>query len=59
MEDVAVGPGAEQFMHTTSGGVESPTTPPLVLMPGYGAGTGFFFRCVCLLRVLQQEQLAF
>ena len=44
MEDVPVGPQPEQYMHTTSGGV--PDGPPLVLGPGYGAGTGFFFRSV-------------
>lgn len=43
MEDVSVGPQPEQYLHTTSGGVQD--GPPLVLCPGYGAGTGFFFRC--------------
>lgn len=38
-----VGPQPEQYMHTTVGG--QPDAPPLVLCPGYGAGTGFFFRC--------------
>lgn len=37
-----VGPQPEQYMHTTVGG--QPDAPPLVLCPGYGAGTGFFFR---------------
>jgi len=42
VSDVPVGPDAEQYIHTTSGG--APDAPPLVLCPGYGAGTGFFFR---------------
>lgn len=42
VEDVPVGPQPEQYMHTTLGG--QPDAPPLVLCPGYGAGTGFFFR---------------
>jgi hypothetical protein len=37
-----VGPQPEQYLHTTSGGVQD--GPPLVVCPGYGAGTGFFFR---------------
>lgn len=43
VEDVSLGPQPEQYLHTTSGGVQD--GPPLVLCPGYGAGTGFFFRC--------------
>jgi hypothetical protein len=42
VEDVPVGPQPEQYLHTTSGGVQD--GPPLVLCPGYGAGTGFYFR---------------
>lgn len=39
---MAVGKGRQQFMHTISAG--SPADPPLVLLPGYGAGAGFYFR---------------
>jgi hypothetical protein len=48
VEDVPVGPGPEQYMHTltnsSSSGSEPVQGPAMVLMPGYGAGTGFFFR---------------
>eukprot|EP00882_Tetradesmus_deserticola_P018024 GHRQ01019339.1.p1 GENE.GHRQ01019339.1~~GHRQ01019339.1.p1 ORF type:complete len:246 (+),score=60.53 GHRQ01019339.1:110-847(+) len=48
VEDVPVGPGPEQYMHTltnnSSSGNEPVQGPAMVLMPGYGAGTGFFFR---------------
>jgi len=42
VRDVPVGAGPQDFMHTISGG--APGSPPLVLVPGYGAGAGFFFR---------------
>eukprot|EP00882_Tetradesmus_deserticola_P015678 GHRQ01016705.1.p1 GENE.GHRQ01016705.1~~GHRQ01016705.1.p1 ORF type:complete len:233 (+),score=46.94 GHRQ01016705.1:110-808(+) len=57
VEDVPVGPGPEQYMHTltnnSSSGNEPVQGPAMVLMPGYGAGTGFFFRCGtrCLARL--------
>jgi hypothetical protein len=45
-----VGPGPEQYLHTltnsSSHGDEPVKGPAMVLMPGYGAGTGFFFRWV-------------
>ncbi len=42
IRDVAVGEGRQHFMHTISAG---PTdAPPMVLLPGYGAGAGFYFR---------------
>ncbi len=42
VSDVAVGAGRQQFMHTISAG--APDAPPLVLVPGYGAGAAFYFR---------------
>jgi hypothetical protein len=48
VEDVPVGPSPEHYMHTltnsSSTGSEPVQGPAMVLMPGYGAGTGFFFR---------------
>lgn len=59
MEDVPVGPGPEQYMHTltnsSSSGNEPVKGPAMVLMPGYGAGSGFFFRCSSLLLAQQLE----
>ena len=37
-----VGEGRQQHMHTISAGEAA--SPPLVLLPGYGAGAGFYFR---------------
>ncbi|BDA50675.1 (Lyso)-N-acylphosphatidylethanolamine lipase [Coccomyxa sp. Obi] len=42
IRDVAVGEGQQQFMHTISAGPAD--APPMVLLPGYGAGAGFYFR---------------
>ncbi|KAF8057920.1 1-acylglycerol-3-phosphate O-acyltransferase [Scenedesmus sp. PABB004] len=42
VEDVPVAASPEHYVHATTGG--EPGAPALVLMPGYGAGTGFFFR---------------
>lgn len=42
IRDVAVGEGRQQSMHTISAG--GADAPPLVLLPGYGAGAGFYFR---------------
>ena len=42
IKDVAVGEGRQQSMHTNSVGEAG--APPLVLLPGYGAGAGFYFR---------------
>ncbi|GIL68065.1 hypothetical protein Vafri_21379 [Volvox africanus] len=41
--DVKVGPGREAYLHTLSGGPAG-MDPPVVLMPGYGAGVGFYYR---------------
>ncbi|GLC56231.1 hypothetical protein PLESTB_001082300 [Pleodorina starrii] len=41
--DVRVGPGKEAYLHTLSGGPPS-VDPPVVMMPGYGAGVGFYYR---------------
>lgn len=41
-DNVQLSSAKEQFLHTLKGGSEG--KPPLVCMPGYGAGTGFFFR---------------
>eukprot|EP00879_Flechtneria_rotunda_P006913 GHRR01007260.1.p1 GENE.GHRR01007260.1~~GHRR01007260.1.p1 ORF type:complete len:413 (+),score=123.85 GHRR01007260.1:218-1456(+) len=42
VEDVPVAPKPDHYVHVTKGGKED--GPALVLMPGYGAGTGFFYR---------------
>eukprot|EP00878_Enallax_costatus_P023828 GHUV01025380.1.p1 GENE.GHUV01025380.1~~GHUV01025380.1.p1 ORF type:complete len:414 (+),score=72.62 GHUV01025380.1:55-1296(+) len=48
VEDVPVAPKPEHYMHTltnvTSAEGGQQQGPALVLMPGYGAGTGFFYR---------------
>ncbi|KXZ42499.1 hypothetical protein GPECTOR_141g697 [Gonium pectorale] len=41
--DVRVGPGKEDYLHTLSGGPGN-VDPPVVMMPGYGAGVGFYYR---------------
>ncbi|GFR44731.1 hypothetical protein Agub_g6057, partial [Astrephomene gubernaculifera] len=41
--DVRIGPGKEDYLHTLQGGPDS-VDPPVVLMPGYGAGVGFYYR---------------
>ncbi|GIL81378.1 hypothetical protein Vretifemale_10367 [Volvox reticuliferus] len=41
--DVKVGPGREAYLHTVSGGPAN-VDPPVVMMPGYGAGVGFYYR---------------
>ncbi|MEW5304929.1 MAG: hypothetical protein WDW36_007503 [Sanguina aurantia] len=41
--DVPVGPSTTAFLHTIVGGPPS-SSPPIVMMPGYAAGTGFFYR---------------
>lgn len=40
--NVKVGSSRQEYMHTISAG--DPGSPPLVLLPGYGAGAGFYFR---------------
>ncbi|KAK9917093.1 hypothetical protein WJX75_000828 [Coccomyxa subellipsoidea] len=42
VSDVAVGKQRQQFMHTISAGPAN--APPMVLVPGYGAGAAFYFR---------------
>lgn len=42
VRDVSVGQDQQQFMHTISAGDQA--SPPLVMLPGYGAGSGFYFR---------------
>jgi pimeloyl-ACP methyl ester carboxylesterase len=42
LRSISVGEGKQDFMHTISGGEE--TNPPLVCLPGYGAGAAFYFR---------------
>ena len=42
VSDVSLGEGKQQFMHTIIAGDAS--NPPLVCLPGYGAGAGFYFR---------------
>lgn len=42
VRDVSIGEGRQQFMHTIIAGDSS--NPPLVCLPGYGAGAGFYFR---------------
>ncbi len=44
IQDVSIGEGKHQFMHTIIAGDAS--NPPLVCLPGYGAGAGFYFRNV-------------
>ena len=47
IEDVRIGPRKHDFIHTTAGGLAAnPDSPPLVVLPGYSQGTGFWFRCV-------------
>lgn len=44
--DTPVGEGAQLFMHAIrcEAGTAASGTPPLVLVPGYGAGSAFFWR---------------
>lgn len=45
MRDVSVGPTAQHYLHTIEGGADAPAAAPaLVMMPGYAAGSGFYFR---------------
>ena len=37
-----MGQDPQQFMHTISAGDQA--SPPMVMLPGYGAGSGFYFR---------------
>ena len=37
-----MGQDQQQFMHTISAGDQ--TSPPMVMLPGYGAGSAFYFR---------------
>ena len=40
--DTAIGQGQQAYMHSIQGGPAG--APPLVFLPGYGAGAGFLFR---------------
>lgn len=42
VHDTVIGPGKQDYMHGIVGGAT--TAPPLVCLPGYGAGAAFFFR---------------
>lgn len=42
MQDTVIGPGKQEYMHGIAGGAAD--APPLVCLPGYGAGAAFFFR---------------
>ena len=42
IRDISVGQGRQHFMHTISAGNRA--SPPMVVLPGYGAGSGFYFR---------------
>ena len=42
VQNTVIGPGKQQYMHSIIGGPAS--APPMVCMPGYGAGAAFFFR---------------
>ena len=45
-KDIAFGPGKDDYIHTIIGGASNTASPPLVYVPGYGAGSGFLFRCM-------------
>ena len=42
--DIPVGPSKDHYLHTLNGGADNADSPPLVYIPGYGAGVGFMFR---------------
>ncbi|KAL3155811.1 hypothetical protein ABBQ32_012824 [Trebouxia sp. C0010 RCD-2024] len=42
VHDTVIGPGKQDYMHGIVGGAAA--APPLVCLPGYGAGAAFFFR---------------
>lgn len=42
VQNTAIGPGKQEYMHSIVGGPLN--APPLVCMPGYGAGAAFYFR---------------
>lgn len=42
MKDVQIGDGSQDFMHTIAAG--SAALPPMVCIPGYGAGAAFYWR---------------
>lgn len=45
-KDVAFGPGTHDYLHTIIGGHENTSSPQLVYVPGYGAGSAFLFRAM-------------
>lgn len=58
VQNVPIGPGKEQFLHTVVGGPKS-STPPVVWMPGYAAGVGFFYRYVGCMALHNPKVCAF
>ncbi|CAG9464433.1 unnamed protein product [Pedinophyceae sp. YPF-701] len=44
IKDVKVGPGKEDYMHTIVGGDSA--APPAVVVHGYAAGAGFYFKSI-------------
>lgn len=43
-KDIAFGTGRHEYLHTIVGGQTNESSPRLVYIPGYGAGSGFLFR---------------
>ena len=41
-ENTVIGQGKQEFVHSIQGGPAA--APPLVCLPGYGAGAAFYFR---------------
>ena len=45
-KDVAFGPGPHDYLHTVTGGHQNTSSPQLVYVPGYGAGSAFLFKAM-------------
>ena len=45
-KDISFGTGREEYLHTVIGGETNESSPQLVYVPGYGAGSGFLFRAM-------------
>jgi abhydrolase domain-containing protein 5 len=43
-KDISVGTARHEYLHTIIGGQTNESSPQLVYVPGYGAGSGFLFR---------------
>lgn len=43
-KDIPIGSRPQDYMHTITAGQQHTDCPTLVAIPGYGAGSGFFFR---------------